>query len=150
MHVEIQQVEGNSFRSNIRDHVLYMDTPLSQSGTNKGPTPKELLLSGIIGCAGMDVVALLKKYKMAPDLLKISADTDTRKEHPRIFTKVETKFFAEGNNVGAKELKEAVELSLTKYCGVTAMVSKTVPVHYEIFLNGTSVGQGSANFGSLI
>lgn len=35
---------------------------------------------------------------------------------------------------------------LGKYCGVTAMVSKTVPISYTVEINGESVGSGLADF----
>jgi putative redox protein len=135
------------FDLSIRDHKLAIDSQVSAGGQNLGPTPKELLLGGIIGCAGMDVVGILKKHKMTPDSFAVSAEADTRKEHPRIFTGVDAVFEATGANIGSDEFYEAVKLSMTKYCGVSAMVSKTVPIRYKVVLNGKDLGEGLADFG---
>lgn len=147
MHAEIHHDGKFTFSSTIRDHHFLMDTQAASGGDNKGPTPKELLIAGVIGCAGMDIVGLLKKYKMTTDTLIISGDAEVRTEHPRIFKSLEIVFTATGASVGATELAEAAKLSLTKYCGVTAMISKTVPVHYRVVLNGQQIAEGQADFG---
>lgn len=147
MHAEIRHDGKFTFSSTIRDHKFKMDTQIAAGGDNKGPSPKELLVAAVIGCAGMDIVGLLKKHKMAADTLIISGDAEPRAEHPRIFSSFEIVFTATGSNVGAAELLDAAHQSLTKYCGVTAMISKTVPVQYRVVLNGNDVGQGLADFG---
>ncbi len=146
MKAEITHIQNLTFTATIRDHKFFMDTQVSAGGENKGPTPKELLLAGIIGCAGMDVVSLLKKYKMTADSLVITAEAEPRKEHPRIFQETQLVFSATGNNLQDKELSEAVRLSLTKYCGVTAMIADAVPTHYKVLLNGKEISSGTANF----
>lgn len=123
MQAEITHTSGLSFETSIRGHKFFQDTQIAQGGTNQGPSPKELLLAGVMGCAGMDVVSILKKHNMQADLLQVSGTAETRKEHPRIFNEIALVFRAEGQNVTAERLVEAVDLSLTKYCGVTAMVA---------------------------
>lgn len=147
MRAEINHLGNFTFETTIRDHKLMQDVQASGGGDNKGPTPKELLLAGIIGCAGMDVVSLLKKYGTPAESFKITAEAEPRKEHPRIFSGVDIVFAATGARVEASRLNEAVHLSLTKFCGVTAMVSKVVPVRYRVVLNDLEVGTGQADFG---
>lgn len=147
MHAEIRHEGKFTFSSTIRDHKFNMDTQTAAGGDNKGPSPKELLVAAVIGCAGMDIVSILKKHKMATDTLVITGDAEARSEHPRIFSGFEIVFTASGSNVGAAELVDAAHQSLTKYCGVTAMISKTVPVQYRVVLNGNEVGKGIADFG---
>jgi putative redox protein len=43
-------------------------------------------------------------------------------------------------------LIEAVTLSLTKYCGVSAMVNEVSPIHYAVEVNGATVATGEASF----
>lgn len=147
MKAEMIHTGNFSFETTIRNHTFVQDAQESAGGQNKGPTPKELLLAGIIGCAGMDVIGLLKKHKMTLSTFKASATAEARKEHPRIFSGVNVVFSASGSDIGANELKEAVHMSLTKYCGVTAMVSTVVPVRYSLDLNGTVIATGTADFG---
>jgi putative redox protein len=43
---------------------------------------------------------------------------------------------------------EAVRLSQTRYCGLTAMLAKAFPIRYRVVVNGTPAGEGQADFGS--
>ena len=90
---------------------------------------------------------MLKKHKMTTESLNIAATAEPRKEHPRVFLVVDVVFTVSGTNVGPEELKEAIKLSLTKYCGVSAMVSKVVPIQYRVILNGIAIDHGKADFG---
>lgn len=145
MNITCTWHEKMNFSGESNGHKVEMDSraPL---GTDSALTPKQLLLAAICGCTGMDVVALMKKYKQSVDALSIEASADlTEGRHPAIFKSVHLVFKVAGA-VDASRLKEAVELSQTKFCGVTAMVSKAVPIHYDIQLNGTIIGQGHAQF----
>jgi len=94
----------------------------------------------------MDVVALLKKYKQPLESLQIDAETTlTEGTYPAIFKEVRLVFNLIGA-LDAAKVMEAVTLSQTKYCSVSAMVSKAVPITYTVELNGKSIGLGQANF----
>jgi len=115
-------------------------------GKNAGPTPKQLLLAGICGCTGMDVAALLRKHKQSVTSLVIESHSEsTEGKHPAVFKFVKLTFKVQGE-VDPDKLIEAVKLSQTQYCGVSAMVSKVVPISYEIELNGKNIGEGKADF----
>ena len=45
-----------------------------------------------------------------------------------------------------EKVLEAVRLSQTKYCGVSAMLSKAFAINYEVRLNAESIGFGKADF----
>ena len=138
--------EGLKFTAEADGHKVSVDAK-SPIGGDSAMTPKHFLLAGISGCTGMDVVALLKKYKQPFESLEIDADTDlSTGGFPAVFTEVRLVFKLKGA-VDPARLLEAVKLSQTKYCGVTAMVAKTVPVVYSVELNGESIGSGRADFG---
>lgn len=134
-----------TFTGNARGHETVMDTTLKNGGLNRGPSPKEILLESMCACAGIDVIAILEKKNLLPLTLDMSASAETKKTGPSVFEFVHLGFKASGNTP-ASELIHAVELSMTKYCGVTAMITKVCPVTYEIFLNGEKVGEGQAKF----
>lgn len=118
----------------------------SPIGSGRGLTPKELLPIAISGCTAMDVISLLKKYKQPLESFEITADaTKSEKVVPAVLTGVSLTFTLTGNLDPAKVL-EAVQLSQTKYCGVTAMLIKSFPVHYRVILNGQEIGTGEAKF----
>lgn len=94
----------------------------------------------------MDVMALLKKYKQPPESFVINVDIQTSTGgHPAVFEKAMLKYIVSGN-VEAQKLLEAVRLSQTKYCGVSAMLSSVFPIEYRVILNDEEVGTGFANF----
>lgn len=140
---------GMLFDATCDNNTVEMDSkaPLGQA---KGMTPKELVASGLAGCTAMDVVALLKKHKQSYDSFEITADiTPSDSGHPIVFKEVLLTFAVKGN-VEPQILIDAVTLSQTKYCGVSAMLSKAVPINYEITLNGQSLKKDKAQFeGSL-
>ena len=115
-------------------------------GSNSAMTPKELLLSGVAGCTAMDVIALLKKYQQTVDEFHIQADADVdESKHPSVFNKISLTFKLNGA-ITPENAIEAVHLSQTKYCGVSAMISKVVPIYYTIILNGAEISSGQASF----
>lgn len=115
-------------------------------GTNAGPTPKELALMGVAGCTAMDVIALMKKNKQTIESFTIEAETPMSDGYPSVFLDVLLVFKVVGPGVESALLLEAVRLSQTKYCGVSAMLSKAVPISYRVELNGEIVGSGKAEF----
>lgn len=137
--------EKMKFTAESDSHKVDMDAK-SPIGTDTALTPKQLLLAGICGCTAMDVVALLKKYKQPLESFQIEADTTpTQGVYPEIFKNVRLVFKLKGQ-LDSKKVLEAVTLSQTKYCGVSAMVSKTVPISYTVELNGENIGEGHADF----
>lgn len=126
-------------------HVVHMDAK-APIGKDSGASPKELVALGLGGCTAMDVIALLKKYKQLPQSFQVDVDIQSTKVgQPVVFEKAVLRFVVNGE-VHADKLIEAVTLSQTKYCGVSAMLSKALPIEYKIVLNGSEIGTGSANF----
>jgi putative redox protein len=146
MKLQCKWNEKMKFTAEADGHQVSMDAK-SPIGGDSAMTPKHLLLAGISGCTAMDVVALLKKYKQPFESLDVDADAElTEGVFPAVFKEVKLIFRLKGA-VDPARILEAVKLSQTKYCGVTAMVSKSVPVTYSVELNGESIGSGKADFG---
>jgi len=114
-------------------------------GDGAAMTPKHLVAAGLCGCTAMDVIALMKKHKIKVTSFVIEADITTTDTHPMVFSKAELLFKLEGELDTAKVL-EAVTLSQTKYCGVSAMLSKAFPITYRVFANGEEIGSGESVF----
>ena len=118
----------------------------SPIGGGTAMTPKELVIAGLCGCTAMDVVALMKKYRQNLESFDIEADVSaTEKGHPSVFTEAKLVFKFKGAVEPAKAL-EAVKLSQTQYCGVSAMLAKAFPIRYTVEVNGEVVGAGQAAF----
>lgn len=111
-----------------------------------GPNPKEVLLSALGACAGMDVVGLLKKHHEFIDRFEIQVEADQEtKKYPRIFKEIKMTFHLEGA-IEPGAAFDAIQRSQNTYSGVSAMICETVPLHWHLVLNGEDIGEGFANF----
>jgi putative redox protein len=117
-------------------------------GRGTALTPKELVVAALCGCTAMDVVALMRKQKQTVSTFEVQAEVTTSEGGPPVvFTAVDLEFALTGDVDPALAL-EAVRLSQTRYCGVTAMLVKAFPIRYRVVVNGTPAGAGQADFGS--
>jgi putative redox protein len=98
------------------------------------PTPMELVLISLGGCTGADVVGILEKKRQRVTGYEIEVRGERRAEHPRIYTRIEVIHKIRGHKVDPKAVAHAIELSETKYCSVSAMLSAaaTLETRYEI------------------
>jgi putative redox protein len=137
--------EKLKFTAEADHHQVEMDTkrPL---GNDAAMTPKQLVLAGLCGCTGMDVISLMKKHKQPVEKFEIEADAVmTEGAHPITFKEFHLVFRLTGRIDRARVI-EAVTLSQTKYCGVSAALVKAAPIFYSIEINGEEVGSGQAQF----
>ncbi|HEX2532243.1 MAG TPA: OsmC family protein [Chitinophagaceae bacterium] len=100
----------------------------------KGFNPKSLLLSGLAGCSGIDVVMILEKMRVPFADLKIDVETEQTDGTPRVFQDLHMTFTLRTGEENRDKVQKAVELSLDKYCGVAAMLQKHSPIHYRIII----------------
>jgi putative redox protein len=100
-------------------HAIVVDTSPEAGGRNSGARPMELLLMGLLGCTGMDVIGILKKKRQPVRDLKIFATGEQAPDHPHYFTKIHLEYVAYGN-VEETALARAIQLSEEKYCSASA------------------------------
>lgn len=96
-----------------------------------GNSPMELVLIGLCGCTGYDVVSILKKKREPFTSLEVSAEGERRAEPPSVYTKIKLTYRI-GGKVSRKSAEDAVRLSKEKYCSVSAMLEKTAKITTEI------------------
>ena len=121
-----------AFDSEVSGHHLLMDAPSEHGGSDSGPRPKELMLSSIAGCTGMDVVSLLEKMRVEIKKFNIIVDADITEEHPKHYTKMHIIYEFYGKDLPSDKIQKAVELSQERYCGVSFMYKKAFELTYEI------------------
>ncbi|WP_062123262.1 OsmC family protein [Geofilum rubicundum] len=127
--------QGNmSFETEISGHKLTIDAGPEVGGENKGPRPKPFVLLALAGCTGMDVVSMLKKMRVEFDNLEIKVEGDLTEEHPKTFEGMKIIYEFTGSNLPLDKIEKAVHLSETKYCGVSALYKKAIPISTEIRL----------------
>ena len=73
---------GNmKFDAIVSGHHVIMDASEAVGGEDSGPRPKELMLTALAGCTGMDVVAILKKMRSEPEKFSIEVVACLQKSH---------------------------------------------------------------------
>lgn len=145
MKTELFWKKARHFECHARGIVSHTDASTEFGGENQGPTPKELVLQGIAGCSGIDVISTLEKMRLPPTLFKMEIEGTQGETTPKYFVDVCLCYYLEGNIPKEKAI-HAVTLSMTKYCGVSFMIAKVCPVRYKIILNGEEISEGQAHF----
>jgi putative redox protein len=97
----------------------------------KGNSPVELVLIGLCGCTGYDVVSILQKKREPFNSLEVRAEAERAKDPPSVFTQIKL-VYRVGGKVSRKSVEDAVRLSKEKYCSVSAMLDKTAKISCEI------------------
>src|SRR5580693_739401 len=97
----------------------------------EGNSPMELVLIGLCGCTGYDVVSILQKKREALTSLEVRAQAERAADPPSVYTEIKL-LYRVGGKVSRKAVEDAVRLSKEKYCSVSAMLAKTAKITAEI------------------
>jgi putative redox protein len=123
-----------AFEAEVDGHKVYMDSSLEHGGKNTGPRPKPLMMVALAGCTGMDVAAILKKMKVELEELSVDVEGDVSEDHPKRFLEMKVIYRVKGKDIKREKIEKAVNLSNTRYCGVSANYSKAFPITHEIII----------------
>jgi putative redox protein len=122
-HFEAKNEQGNT---------ISIDASPAIGGENKGPRPMELLIMGLGGCSGIDVLSILRKQKINPTFFKIKLHAEREKDAvPSLFTDIVLEFIF-NKEVDPSKAERAVQLSMDKYCSVAKTLEKTAKITYKI------------------
>ncbi len=119
------------FETNIEGHQFFLDAMPDHGGENKGPSPKQLLLSGLSGCSGMDIISILIKMRHIPKHFNITVDAELSDSHPKYYKKIHITYEFD-KSVPEEQAKKAIDLSLDKYCSVNYTLKQLADIDYEI------------------
>ncbi|MBU0472690.1 MAG: OsmC family protein [Bacteroidetes bacterium] len=129
----VKQLSGITFigKSEDSNHWVTMDGPANFGGSGAAIRPKELLLLSLGGCTGADVIAILQKKRIKLDDFQINITAEQTETHPKVFSKINLEYVFTGKDIKGKDVERAIELSQTTYCGVTAMLQKSVEITHN-------------------
>jgi putative redox protein len=97
---------------------------------NAAPGPMELLLGALGACTSVDVALILEKKRQNLESLEVFVSGERAIEPPAVWTKIEIIYQLSGK-LEDKAVRDAIELSQTKYCSVAAMLGKTAKIIYR-------------------
>jgi putative redox protein len=126
IQIELNRVAGE-FGFEAKDaagHSIHIDTSPENGGTNFGVRPLQLLLMGLGGCSGIDIVSILKKQRQPVEgfSMKVEGNRFAGKE-PSLWEKIHVVFQLKGE-IDPEKARKACELSMDKYCSVAETLRK--------------------------
>ncbi|MDK9700151.1 MAG: OsmC family protein [bacterium] len=135
MKIQMKWVDGLQFYSQAETgHGLPLASRLDSNEPLHGIRPVELILHALAGCSGMDIISILQKMKQPIVKYWIDVDADRADQHPKVFTKIRLVYHFTGKGIDPAAVEKAMHLSHTKYCSVSAMLSKACEIEssYQI------------------
>ena len=115
-------------------HHILLDAAEHNGGQNTGPQPMELLLVGLAGCAGMDIIAILRKKRQDITAYEIRIHGERTEEYPRVFVEITVEHIFTGHAVHSEAVERAIQLTEERYCGASAILGKTATLTHTFRL----------------
>jgi putative redox protein len=121
-HFEAENTEGQT---------VGIDANPAIGGEGKGFRPMEMLLVGLGGCSGIDMINVLTKQKEPLDDVKIKI-TATRKDNevPAIFEEINIHFDLFGE-LSIPKVERALDLTFEKYCSVSNIIGRSAKINFS-------------------
>jgi putative redox protein len=122
--------------TNARGHSIVLES-------GHGVSPMEVVLLGLGGCTGIDVISTLGKMRQDVTGYEVHVRGERRDEHPRVYTQIVVEHVIRGHNLKPDAVRRAVELSSMKYCSVSAMLEQSakLTVTYRLIDHATGEEQ---------
>jgi len=137
--IDVQWMGRMQFNALVNGHTIIMDGPERAGGEDNGPIPKPFVLTALAGCTGMDIAAILRKAGKEADDLNIKVTGEISKRAPIEYIAIHVAYDFKGLPENKEAALNAVTDSQEKYCGVSSMLKKALPVTWEINYNGVQV-----------
>ena len=124
--VELERVNG-AFGFEAKDangHTVKIDTSPETGGENFGIRPMQMLLMGLGGCSGIDILSILKKQRqhVTGFRMRIEGEREPGKD-PSLWRDIEIIFELTGD-VDKEKAEKACALSMEKYCSVSETLKR--------------------------
>src|SRR3982750_3778433 len=120
IRIELDRKEGD-FGFEARDangHIARLDSSPESGGINYGIRPMQMLLMGLGGCSGIDIVSILKKQRQQVDGFHMDIEGEREPGvEPSLWKQIRLTFHLKGK-IDIDKAKKACQLSMDKYCSV--------------------------------
>lgn len=111
---------------------------MGSQGSEPMLSPMELLLAGMAGCTGVDIVSILGKKRQHFENFKVQVRGKRADEPPKVYTEIEVTYLLWAENIDPKAVEQAIRLSEEKYCSASVMLGAVAEIHstYKILKPG--------------
>ncbi len=89
-------------------------------------SPMELLLSGIIACAAVDIVSMIKKRRKILNDISGKASGQRKMSAPRSFTEIHIHYQINSPDLTNHEAEKIISLAINKYCSVASSIKNDI------------------------
>ena len=80
----VDALGGDRFAIGVRDHVLTVDQPVPDGGTDTAPTPTELFVAGLASCVAFYARRYLLRHGLPTEGLRVRADWEMASRPARV------------------------------------------------------------------
>ncbi len=127
-------------------HSVTLDAAEHGGGENAGFRPMELLLVGLAGCTGMDVISILRKKRQDVSGYEVQVRGVRAEEHPMVFVEITVEHIVTGHAIQPEAVARAIQLSEERYCGAGAMLGKVARLtHTYRIVEAAAAGAAAAS-----
>jgi putative redox protein len=122
VHVEVTRM-NNDYGFEGKDatgHTVKMDSSPESGGKDYGIRPMQMLLMGLGGCSGIDIISILKKQKQTVDGFRILIDGERESGKEATLWKEVRLIFELKGPIDPEKANRACSLSIEKYCSVAS------------------------------
>lgn len=116
-------------------HEISTDGSKKAGGGEAGYQPAELLLFGLAGCTGIDVVLIAQKMRQDVTALAIHIESEQKEDHPKFITRANIEYVFTGKNLDKAKLEQAIKLSQERYCSVSNTIAGVTKITHSITIN---------------
>ena len=138
--IEAEWQDGGAF---IGRNVSGGTVQMGKLNDHPGVSPMELLLMGLAGCTGVDIVDIMAKKREPLKALKVKVRGKRAEDFPQIYKEIEITYLIWGDGIKSKSVEQAIQLSEEKYCSVGIMLSAVADIRssYQIFSSEELINQ---------
>ncbi len=131
MKIQFEWTEGRRFLGTSEGVHEVVMVASSEGQAAVGPSPMEMLLLGLGGCATFDVVLILERGREAVEGCVVEIEAARAEKDPKVFTSINMHFTVTGNGLNPDKVGRAISLSAEKYCSASAMLGKTARITHD-------------------
>lgn len=136
--IQLNRINGDfGFQAtDASGHTALMDSSPETGGQEFGIRPMQMLLMGLGGCSGIDIVSILKKQRQTVEGFSMIIDGDREKgKEPSLWEKIHIVFQLKGA-IDPDKAQKACALSMEKYCSVAATLREArCKISWEVTVN---------------
>jgi putative redox protein len=142
MKARIKWVEDRTFIGESGSgHKIVLGTAFGPEGRSPGPSAMELVLIGMGGCSGYDVVHILEKGREPIEDVTVELEAERAQQEPKVFTRIHMHFVVKGRGLAPEKIERAIALSVEKYCSASAMIAKTATITHDFEVGDTTAAE---------